>query len=283
MTKLMWFGSRSYPQWIPCPAADTDMNSVGWSTKAQYLNGRAFVRRSATSHREYQFSWNLTSKAALQPIYDYAAGVYGPAPYYFIDPASYDGNILPEWWAAPGMATIDAPILFGTTIPTVIANTNQTQGYPTIGAVYTTSVGPAKQTLYIPIVPGYVFWIGAHTTMTGTSKVTITPYTGTTAGTPVNLTSLSVSTTTRVNASVSSASGYTGVEITLTGTGTATLYGLIAQMLLVGVTPPTGGFIGGQGNSGCDFEETPTRHVYSQAVGLDLIGASALLTEIGGG
>lgn len=312
--KQLWFGTREHMRWIPMPRYDTDISGMGWNTQAQYLDGRSFVRRSTTSHREYQFSWNLASRAELQPIFDYAAELYGPGPYYFIDPFAADTNVLPEWWAAPGMARQDAPILVGESRPQSIANSDFSYEYPSRGAAYTVDTGLNRQTLFVPIPPGMTFWIGAHGPESFGAYVSVKPFTGSTAGSSVNLTNIPVSSPIRCNQHFSSADGYTGVEISLQGTGTLQLFGIIGQILknLVLPAPPTGGyeygelpygdglyggttapapfdpdlhplpgaFIGGNGHSGVEFATHPSRQGYSSA--LDKIGSAATLIEIGG-
>ena len=138
----LWFGTREYMQYIPCPQINGDHSGVGWSTSAQYLNGGAFERNSATSHREFEMSWSLAKRVDLQPLYDYAAGIYGSGPLYFIDPFAADLNVLPEWWAAPGMAALDAPVLVGEERPAPVNNPNQSLGYPTRGVTYAVRTSP---------------------------------------------------------------------------------------------------------------------------------------------
>lgn len=310
----LWFGTREHMQQIPMPRYDADISGVGWNSQIQYLDGRSFVRRSTTSHREYQFSWNLANRQTLQPVFDYAAGLYGPAPYYFIDPFSFDTNALPEWWAAPGMALDDAPILVGEDRPQKITNSDFSYGYPSRGAAYTVAPSMDRQRLWIPIPPGMTLWVGAHGPATSGAYVEVKPFTTPITANPgVALSNIPVSSAVRCNTHFRSEDGYIGVEISLQGTGTLQLFGLIAQVLKTLVDPNIGGsgtgygsipygegpyggtpyvpfdpnlhpypgaFMGGMGHSGCEFKEHPTRQGYSSA--LDLIGSAATLIEIGG-
>lgn len=276
----MEFGTRTYRQLIPCPAIEGDHSSVGWSTSAQYLNGGAFVRNSAASHREFNLSWNLASRTDLQPLYDYAAEIYGPPPYFFIDPFSADLNVMPEWYAAPGMATMDAPTIVGENRPTRVINTDQSQGYPSVGASYAVSSGLERRPLYIPVPTGKVLWIGVHGFANDASHILVTPFNGTVPGTAVPITNLGLNTNVRCNYSFSSATGVTGVEVSVGGTGVLSIFGIIAQVLDIGITPDNGGFVGGMGHSGVEFSGKPTKLAYSTA--FDLIGASATLVETEG-
>ena len=65
--------------------------------------------------------------------------------------------------------------------------------------------------------------------------------------------------------------------MSLGGAGTVTLSGIMVQVLETGVTPATGGFISGQGNSGLQFVSQPAYTPYSSA--LDKVGVVAELTE----
>lgn len=277
----MWFGTREYMQYIPCPDSGADFSSVGWSSGVvQYLNGGSFIRNSDTAHKVFGMSWNMAAREDLQPLFDYAAGVYGSAPYYFIDPMAADLNVLPEWWAAPRMATSDAPLLVGEALPNKIPTPANSFGYPTSGVLYTVGGSDVSNTLFIPIPPGKTLHIGVHGLNTSTASIYMSPVTAGGVLTGSNLTMLPVSTSTRFNASVDSSSGAVGVELSVAGTGSLGLYGIMAQILDTGVTPELGGFIGGQGHSGVTFNGKPTRMVYSSV--LNLMGAAVDMVETEG-
>ena len=164
-----------------------------------------------------------------------------------------------------------------------IATASSTQFTVNNTAVGTYSSGGtatvARPQLYIPIPAGYTAWIGAHGSATGTAAVKVTPTVGpATLGTPVNLTLLDVTSDTRVNESFDGDS-YSGVLIELAGVGNLTLAGLIMQVIPTGVDAAIGGFISGQGNSGCHFAEQPKLQNYSSA--MDLVGMTARLVEVG--
>lgn len=279
---VLWFGTRQYMQYIPCPAINGDHSGIGWSTSAQYLNGGAFERSSKTSHREFQLSWNLEHRTDLQPLYDYAAGLYGDGSIFFIDPFAADLNVFPEWWAAPGMATYDAPVLVGEDRPDLFQNVNQSLGYPTTGVTYQVGAGLPRQTLWLPIPPGKTLWVGAHGPSTaGGAHLSVTPFSGPSAGgSPVRVDNTPVTSNVRVDTPFSSDDGWVGVEVSIQGSGSFTSVGNIAQILDNGVAPQNGRFVGGMGHSGCSFRGKPTKLAYSSA--FDLIGASAVLVETQG-
>lgn len=274
----MWIATREYGTWIKCPAPGADVSRVGWTSTTQYLNGGAYVRNSSTAHRVYNWSWNIASRAELAPLDGFASGIYGDGPIYFYDPTVMDYNVLPEYWAAPSMAISDAPPLLIGATPTSIAVPPNGNGLPVTGARYITG-SATSQTLYLPIPADTDLHIGFYGLATGSSAVRVTPViSGNTTDTPIDLTLLTESSTARMNETVSSAS-YTGALISITGTGTIDLYGGIAQILPTGHATIPGGWIPGDGHSGCRFASRPEETVYSSV--RDQIGKSATLIEVG--
>lgn len=285
----MWFGNRNYMQWILAPQINYDSSKRGWANVATYLNGGAFVQRSSTAAKGYVFTWALKSRDEIRAVNDYADGVYdsdlatGHDPIYFLDPFAMDKNLLPQFWATPALGHGDAPLLAGEydeDRPAVLPTTPNSFGYPFNTAIYTLTADQQRSSVWIPCPPGYTLWIGAHGTATDTAGVTVTPTTGpSTTGTPVTVPLLSVLTAQRVNTSVDG-DAYNGGLISLSGNGTLSLSGLIAQVLPKGATPQIGGFISGQGHSGCSFIEEPTLTNYSAAI--DKVGIVANLLETEG-
>lgn len=277
----MWFGTRAFMQEVTDPQMDPDYEAVGWSESTQYLNGGLGVSASTVAHQEYFLSWGLLSRAEVRKIADYADGVYGSGLIYWLDPVAADANVLPQSWATPSLAGYDAVPLAGDTRPTLSANPVLSQGYPAELATYTVAEADTLRSVFVPIPPGHSAWVGVHGSVSAQDFVKVTPFTGSTAGTVVHPTILSTATTTRVNTEI--AGGATGLELSLDNTtgGTFTLAGIIVQVLREGVTPSTGGFISGQGHSGCRFLGRPIRVPYAVADGMDLIALSAKLGEVG--
>jgi hypothetical protein len=276
--QTMWFGSQQYMQWVACPAVGSSFSRRKWSTTSEYLNGGAYTRSSVTDHRDYQLTWGQMSRAEARKITDYASGIHGSGLIYFADPFAMDSNMLPSSWAFPGLGGLDGPILDGTYVrPTLTPTSANGNGYPSQSAVYNISGTPSYKT-WIPIPPGYTLHVGAHGSASG-GLIRMTPTTGVgVEGTTVSLTLLAESSTTRVNYSLSSAVA-NGAYIRLGGTGQIILSGVIAQLLPTGNTPELGGYISGQGNSGCRFEGFPEEDHYSAA--LDRVAVSAKLREVG--
>lgn len=303
--KNIWMGPRGREMWVPAPAASPDFSSVGWSAKTQYLNGGAGVRSSYASHKEYVMTFNPTSRDRLRPITDMAAGMLGDGLVYWVDPVAADKNVLPEHWAFPGQAGLDGPVLVGDGRPeTVVETAASTLGYPAMSAVY--KLDGTSQSIYVPIPPNSTAWVGVHGATDGWGGVRVRPVLSDNSyGTAVFPEFLSVTDDTRVSESFPGGT-LRGIEVDLAGstlsTGpfpaldlypsvfflpgisapatTVVLSGMMVQVLPTGVTPAPGGFISGQGNSGCRFEGKPSLTPYSAP--MDLVGMTAKLTEVGG-
>lgn len=280
----MWFGTREHMQEIPDPAISYDASRKGWASKTDHLNGRSRVRRSTASHREYNLSWNLTSPDRLRPIMDYADGIFGSGPIYWIDKFAEKRNLLAQHWASPMQALDDGPLLAGEVRPEGVVTEFNNLQYPVKSATYTLVAGGYRNVFYLPIPPGYVAWFGAHGSVaSGSPSVQVTPYANGTAASTKTVTLLSTNDPTRVNTSFSG-EVYSGIEISLAGTGRITLSGMMLQLHPIGATPPSGGFISGQGHSGCSFESQPVLSQYSAVLGRNgegLAGLSISLIETG--
>lgn len=282
--RSMWFGTRGYMRWVKCPNTEADFSPVGYSATFQYLNGGAAVRSSTGSHKTYTMDWSTLSRDQARSITDYADGVYdtstGVNLIYFIDPMAAGKNVLPQMWASPSQSIADGTTLVPGQLPESVAGSNSND-YPARYVQYTANA--SSSTVWIPIPPGMTAWVGFHGSATGSAGVTITPSNGLVNGTPSLATPLDVFTTTRVADSVDStvADGITiGLaNVGISSTDTITIAGLIVQLLPTGTTPPTGGFISGQGHSGCQFAEKPLQTPRSAA--LDQVALSATLIETG--
>lgn len=285
LTRQIWFGTKERMTAVRAPQIDYDTSKIGWEGgTTQFLNGGAYVRRSTTAHKQYNFTWTNLPRDDIRTINDYADGVYGDGLIYFLDPFAMDRNILPQYWATPRLVFKDAPVLSGQDrqafiqYPTALDND---LGYPTVAPQYVwdTSTWPAVQlrpSLYIPLPPDYTLWFGAHGVVTpaANSALTITAD----SGTPTRIQVLDVTDMNRFSDSWDSTTT-TGVTINFgtTSAASAVISGMIAQVLPTGLTPQPGGFISGQGNAGVRFATQPQRQDYSAA--LDMVSLTAQLVE----
>lgn len=279
---MIYFGTKQLMQWLRAPSVDADTSKQGYSSGAtQYLEGGMYVRRSKTSAKTFSLSWPLGSAEDTMPFSDYADGQFGTGYLYMLTPFAMDTNALPAWWAAPWMAAVDGPSLaIGSPRPSLVGNSDFSRKYPAQAAVFQLATTVVTPSIHIPIPKGYVAWVGVHGTATGTASVRIVTFTGAIQNASTTAaTLLGVNTATRVANQVSG-DAFTGVGLAITGTGVLTLHGVIIQILKAGVTPKTGDFISGRGQSGLEFTEHPTLNEYNAP--LDLVGATAELLETEG-
>lgn len=280
MAKQMWFGTRDYATWIDCPQVSMPSGKAGWGDGGMFLNGGAYTRQSVAAHKVYAMEWRNTTRDEGRKVLDFADKIYGTGALYWADPFVMDKNMLPQWFASPSQGLYDGLPLNGGARGTAIGTALNSLGYPVQSIVYTVTAGVTTIPVWIPIPPGYTAWVGAHGVAGSGGTVTVRPTTGpSTYAATTTLTLLPVTSTTRVNASFSNGS-YTGIEVALGGAGTITLSGIIVQLLRNGVTPATGGFISGQGHSGCSFSSQPEYVPYSAA--MDRVSLSAEFVETEG-
>jgi len=277
--KKMYFGNRAYMQWIPCPEAGADYTSEGSSQSAKFLNGGAFHRQTLSAAKRFQLSWSLTTRDNIRTITDYAEGVYGGTAMYWCDPFTMDRNMLAQSFATPSLGGYDGAILTGTDVrPQLVPTSANSLGYPTQSAVYTVATSNPARRHWIPIPPGYKALVGAHGTAGSGGQVRVITTKGlATSGAATPLTLLPVTSSTRFNTTINASPTVDGFEIYLGGSGTITLSGIMVQVVPIGTTASTGGFISGQGHSGCSFEGMPAKNAYSAA--LDLVGLTATFIE----
>jgi hypothetical protein len=288
MAGLVYFGTGDKQSWIKAPASGMRANMQGWGADNQLLNGRAFVKRSAASHRRFEASWlgsyNSTEEASLQNIANYAMGLYGDGPYYFVDPFAANQNVMPPHWAAPMLTVTDWPSLAkGLPVSFNISAINNS--FPMKYASYTTTdayESTNKLTLIIPT--GYKLAFGWHGPATGsTTGVRIVPYLRSTglADTAVNPTKITAGGTVRTNTTISGTT-YSKVEIFLATTTASTLNitAMMAQIIPTASSVASGGFIAGKGTTALEFLQAPTIEYMSSAINSGQIGMAATWVEV---
>lgn len=313
--KALWFGTAEYSQWLPTPLSGADMTSSGHQSGGVLLNGGGYEVNSWDSHKVYSFEWPESSSAELvQTLKSYRDGTFGRGLLYFIDPLTFDKNILPARWADPSMAlNNEAPSLVLNYQPTPVPTSNfQVNALPVTSAFYDlasvgTGHGQEGTALRIPIPEGFELYLGAVYSSTGTggvyySSVTATgAQTGKTRVTPKTPTSRS-----RVGNVVSRPAGgavYLYLSRSGAGAGTVTLTALTAIVAPIGYVDTTGldanleptgadyangrtqrflsgKWIGGMGNSGVRFSGTPT-HINMSGFDGGRISTAASFREVG--
>ena len=282
MSTCFYIGTRERMLEVRAPSVTIPSSKTGWSSELPFLNGGTSLRRSTAAHKRYEMTWNLLDRDEARKILDLADRLYGTGNIYFHDPLTADRNVLPQWWASPFQGLYDGlPLNGGNDRGAIVATPPNSLDFPVQSIRYDTA-GLSSRSVWVPIPPGHTAHIGAYGANGTGGTVVATPTISATAnGTPITLTLMDVtSDSSRFNESVAASSGVNGVTISLGGSGTLTLNGLMVQVLKDGVAPQPGGFISGQGNSGCQFVSQPEYTPYSAA--LDQVGVTAELIETGG-
>jgi len=292
MAGQVYFGNKKFQTWIPAPQSPMEAGSVGYASESQFLNGRAFVKRSRASHRAFAPSWfgrqNDNTVTGLNTIKDFQDGVYGDGPFYWVDPFADDTNILPPHWAVPALTEKDWPNLASGVTPT-FSSVTYANGFPQKTATYSLGVGYISTNKLVIIIPnGYTLNFGWHSSAAGisgsTRGFTITPYLRSTgaASTAIYPVSLLAGGTTKTNTTIDGAT-YSYIEIGITCAGTAQtldIVGIIAQILPTGTSVTSGGFISGRGTTALEFSSFSSIQYYSSNIDNGQIGLSVNLTEV---
>lgn len=298
----VYFGNAQKQTWIKAPQTGMNAPSLGWSNQGVLLSGKAFVKRSTASHRRFEMSWlgsrnDPNQELSLQTIKDFADGIHGPGPYFWLDPYAIDQNLFSPAWASsflsvdsdweticPDGSPIAKSVVSTQSISALVGS--NTQGYPSSAAKFVAPGSPNaesnKFTFYIP--DGYTLWLGAHGHHGETGAALAKPYSSAgVAGTPVSLTMLGVNTATRFNVSFASTAAKK-VEFYLAKVASSPctfhLVGLMAQILPTGVAPSSGAFISGRGVTGLEFSTMPTMEYYSAKINNGQIGMSTTFVEV---
>lgn len=289
MAGKVYFGNGSKQQWIKAPSSGMKAGSAGYVSETQLLNGGATLRRSQASHRKFSASWNgslntdITAEN-LHVIKDYADGIYGEGPFYWLDPFAVAENVLPPHWAAPMLTERDWGALSSGISASFVASPS-VNDYPSKYASYVMPenyVSTKKLTIIIP--ENYALNFGWHGPTAGASTgVRIVPYLRSTglADTAINPAKIATSSNTRTNVKVKGDT-YTHVEIFLATTDAATvnITGMIAQVLPENSSVEQGGFISGRGTTGLEFATFPQIDLYSSAINDGWVSMSVDWVEV---
>lgn len=274
-----YMGTREKLFEVKAPSVGMPSAKTGFSSEINFLNGGTDIRRSVAASKRYTMTWNTMTRDEARPILDLADGIYGTGSIYWHDPFAADKNVLPQWWASPMQGLYDGLPLNADARGVEVATPANSLNMPIKSIEYDVVLGTSRN-VWIPIPSGYTAWVGAYGEDGTGGTVVATPTTGpTTEGADFDLTLLDVNDDSRFTESFSSAS-YDGVKLSLGGSGTVVLTALMVQVLKTGVTPQTGGFISGQGHSGCSFVTQPNYVPYSAA--FDRVAVIADFAETGG-
>lgn len=284
MSRIMHFGPIGHMRPIKMPQPGAPFTPVGYSESMQYLSGRMGVRRSLGSHFEYDFTFRGERKD-VRHLLNCAGGMFGPGPYFFLDPTWMDENVLPAHWAQPSLGADGAPPIYGDVRPALTPMPANDGSWPASGALFTRDTNADPTDVYIPIPPGHTlhFWYAGTA-----NRVRVQRQIGTSASTDHTPTPINpaLPLTTQAPLSVVGAGGVDGVRIRLnlaSGQTSATIYGMRAVVLPSGVNVSTleeTAFLGGMGHAGCEFDGQPTVTPYMATATRKNVGVTARLVEV---
>lgn len=289
MSSQVYFGNATKQLWIKAPASGMSADVQGWSAETTLLNGMTSIRRSNAGHRRFSPSWigpvNATDLSeSLNTIKDFADGLYGDGPFYWVDPYAAKTNILPENWAAPMLTQKDWPSIVSGIVPT-FTEASVANNFPIKYASYVTTDGyesTKKLTLIIPT--GYKLSFGWHGPSAGSSTgVRILPYKRSNgiADPALNPAKITAGSANRVNTNISGTT-YSRVEIFIatTSASTVNITGMIAQIIPDAESVINGGFISGRGTSAIEFNTRPKIEYYSANINNGQVGMSVEWVEV---
>lgn len=197
-----------------------------------------------------------------------------------VSPTYFDGDTPGAAWTLTPHASTSIKYV-GRQTATVTATSANVYNLPPVQAQWTVGTTPnaypTPTNTYgdipyalIPIPPGYTLWVGVTGLASGAAVVRVdafnSPGNPASPASSTNLTLLSPTGATRLNASFSGSS-YQYVKVYVTRTSNTlsivTLSSMMAQLWPTGVTPTlTGNFIEGKGHRGLKFADSPTVESY---------------------
>ncbi len=293
MDRKVYFGNAEKQVWINAPRTGLQAGSNGFSFEQQLLSGRTFIRRSYGSHRRFSPSWlgSINSdklEDSLQTIKDFADGVYGEGPFYWVDPFASTQNVLPPHWAAPALTQLDWPKIWDIDPFEVVDTPANLLNYPAKSLKFdyddTDELSSTKK-LRLIIPDGYSLFFGWHGEIhSGEGSVRIDRYQRSDGQvSPLMTTPISVSSSNRTNAIVNGTT-YSMVDIYFykaeNEVADFTVSGMIAQILPSTSFPEPGAFISGRGTTGIEFGGPVTIEYYSSKINDGQIGMSTQWVEV---
>lgn len=301
MAGQMWFGTEERARWIPAPKSGADATPQSWLASGTLLGGGGYSFSSFGSHRMYAYAWSdASSRRAAQIMQSYRDGTYGRGLLYFVEPTTYDMNILPKHWADPSLALDDeAPAIirsFDPELTSIQTSEPMANDLPSRSVRYELNddrmpigyPGP-ENSLFIPVPPGFTLQLGAFYTAEGAGGVFVGAADApSVASTPTKLEPVGNTDSIIMNTTVQGGS-LNGVRLWIgrdgSGPAAVTIAALVARLVPLakeGVVGPAqrGPWVGGQGHSGCRFEGHPT-YVTHNGVGGGQVGYAATFREVG--
>lgn len=176
-TDQMWFGNVNHAQWVPHPITGMTRTHQGYSETLAFDNGGRWIQRTAASSIGYEMDFpvgDASQYTGLEVFERFASGEYGSDYLRFIDPMWADQNLMPEPWAAPGLAEQGWKPIYDND-PTFANTGTNTYMKPSRNATYVVTTPANTQpvdsnsvmTFLVP--PTNTLWFGACGSVSGTA------------------------------------------------------------------------------------------------------------------
>lgn len=291
MNRKVYFGNAQSQCWIPAPLTGLRVDSTGFSVENQLLSGRTYLKRSGANSRAFSVSWNgslnaETRENSLHTIKDYADGIYGAGPFYWLDPYAVDTNLLPPHWASPMLSLGDWPSISSVGTQSLVSSASNTKNYPYQSLKLAFSGAAESTTTHRIIIPaGYKLHFGVHGVLaSGSATVSLRQYpraggSAVVIDAPILANNSAIRTNTQVNGTT-----YSMVDIFIRNTSSSAsdlrISGMIAQVLPETESVPQGEFWSGRGTSALEFTQLPNIEYYSAAINDGQVGMSANFKEV---
>ena len=289
----IWFGIPGVKmQWCPAPLAGAEASNINFFESIEFENGGADVSRSKQYRKQYNFSFTgLSEELDGIGVYNkYASGFYGDGLFQFADPYAFETNLFSVGWASPGLIEQGWENIYDV-VPTFSATSTNSYNQPVRKATWTVTAAAnavptkANSVAIIPIPPTHTLNIGVSGAKTGTAVVRVIPInTDNTLGTAVDLTLLTDTSSTRMNATFAGSS-YQAVKVYITRTtadaSTITLTSMMARLVETGRSLTlTGDHAPGEGHTGLEFADDARVETYTYMYP-PRKGMSTTLVEVG--
>lgn len=276
VTSHIWFGwtdrtAGGFFQWAPAPLRGISVSNAVYSEGVVFENGGRARSRSS----RYSKVYTITAVGESKEIDGYsvynkaASGFYGVGrKWRFPDYYAFETNLFPAGWSEPGRRESDW-YNTGASEPTYSTTAANSYNQPPRKATFaiTTASGATPLSdatipyIDLPIPPSHTLHLGCTGAATGTAVVRVEGWVNGAAspGSTADLTLLSETGSTRLNATVSGAS-YNWARVFYTRTSSAastiTPTSLMAQLWPTGTTPVlVGNHMTGEGHTQLAFAD----------------------------
>lgn len=279
----MWFGTRDYSTWIEAPLSGADSSPGAWNSGDTLLSGDAYQINSFNTHKRYVYSWApSSSRQEAQLMKSFYEGTYGRGKVHFLDPLTYDTNVLTAKWADPSITDgFEGPSIIpgkdGVSIPSPYVGQYGLPARAMQYAFQNETVPPSSDPrwLTIPVPEGSAVYLSAAHSHTGNARLMVAMSVfGADPAPGAEVPTLEDSSAGILDNYVLIAIGtqyarfvhlYVGSSDGLPLDGTLTISGMMCRVVPGALAGEMPGWInepyrwvGGQGNSGVRFDAPPT-------------------------